>query len=85
MDKTDGKEDLCAVQVNSGEGEEKNRSQVMITRGGCASSPHFPGGGPLYQAEAQSWLVSPVSVWQTEWCEMDPFTERLLRARSQAK
>ena len=87
MDKTDGKEDLCAVQANSGsgEGEEKNRSQVMITRGGCASSPHFPGGGPLYQAEAQSWLVSPVSVWQTEWCEMDPFTERLLRARSQAK
>ena len=47
MDKTDGREDLCAVQVNSdsGEGEGKNRSQVMVTGGGCASSPHFPGGG----------------------------------------
>ena len=56
----------------------------MITRGRCASLPHFPVGGPLYEAEAQSWLVSPVSLWQAEWCEMDLFIEHLLCARHQA-
>lgn len=46
MYKTDGREDLCAVQLNSdsGEDEGENRSQVMITRVDVPSLPTSPVG-----------------------------------------
>ena len=47
---------------------------LMITRGWCAVSLHFPAWSPLYQAEAHSWLASPV-------CEMVLFIEHLFCAR----
>lgn len=47
---------------------------LKITRGQCADLLPFPAWGTQYQAEAHSWVASPV-------CEMVLFIEHLLCAR----